>query len=156
MTRGMPARVRLALLMAMAVESNFRHLNYGHSSSMGVLQQRPDMGWGPYIAGPRGVRQDVRDFLRRASPANRGLRGSAGELAQAVQRSAFPARYDQRRAQATALLRRFDRGGAAASGPGMAARRPPQTRSAVQAISLPPYKPFVMPAPGQVLAGLTP
>jgi cell wall-associated NlpC family hydrolase len=40
----------------------------------------------------------------RARQANRGFRGSAGQLAQAVQRSAFPGRYDEHAQEASKLL----------------------------------------------------
>lgn len=116
MTRGMPQRIRLALMEAALVESSLRHLNYGDRSSMGILQQRPDYGWGPYIPGVRGVRADIRDFLRRARPANRQMgAGNAGELAQTVQRSAFPERYQERAAEARSLLDRFREAGGRAA-----------------------------------------
>jgi hypothetical protein len=104
---GASRRVRKALLEAMSVESNFRHLDYGMDDSEGVLQQRPSQGWGP---ATDSVKKDVRDFLERAIPADRGFRGSAGQLAQSVQRSAYPDRYDERAAQASRLLRRFGGG----------------------------------------------
>lgn len=114
MTRGDSRRVRLALLEAGLVESSWRHLHYGDRDSQGVLQQRPSQGWGPYIRGPRGVQQDIQDFLVRARRADRGFRGSPGQLAQAVQRSAFPGRYDERAGEAQALL-----GSRMGSSPGM-------------------------------------
>jgi cell wall-associated NlpC family hydrolase len=97
-----PPRVRRALLAAMAVESNFRNVNYGDRDSLGVLQQRPSQGWG----APGNPRQDINQFLARARAANRGFSGTFGQLAQSVQRSAFPERYDQRRAQVNQLLGR--------------------------------------------------
>lgn len=100
LSAGLPARVRQALLEAEAVESNFRNLHYGDRDSQGVLQQRPSTGWGP--AGNAAV--DIRQFLQRALAVNRGFRGSAGQLAQAVQRSAFPGRYDQHAGEAARLL----------------------------------------------------
>lgn len=114
LSRGYGPRIRKALLEAEAVESSFRNLNYGDRDSQGVLQQRPSTGWGP----PGNAAQDIRQFLDRAQSVVRsGFRGTAGQLAQAVQRSAFPGRYDQHRAEATALL-----GGA---GPSGAASVPP-------------------------------
>ena len=95
-------RVRRALLSAMAVESNFRNVNYGDRDSLGVLQQRPSQGWG----APGNPRQDINQFLSRARAANRGFKGTAGALAQSVQRSAFPERYDQRMGQVNELLGR--------------------------------------------------
>ena len=97
-----PQRVQRALLEAMAVESNFRNVNYGDRDSEGVLQQRPSTGWGP---ASETAAQDIRQFLSRASQTNRRFQGSAGQLAQAVQRSAFPERYDQRKGEVLALLK---------------------------------------------------
>lgn len=96
-----PMRVRKALLEAMAVESNFRNLGYGDRDSEGVLQQRPSTGWGP---ASESAGTDIRQFLSRANQTNRGFQGSAGQLAQAVQRSAFPDRYDEHKQEVNRLL----------------------------------------------------
>lgn len=101
MSRNDPPRVRQALLEAMAVESNFRNINYGDRDSLGVLQQRPSQGW----KNPTHVPTAINSFLTRARRNNQGFRGTAGQLAQSVQRSAFPDRYDQRGSQANELLR---------------------------------------------------
>lgn len=93
-------RVRQALLEAMAVESNFRNLNYGDRDSMGVLQQRRQY----YPHSGQNVAYDIAQFLQRARRADKQVGGSAGQLAQAVQRSAFPGRYDQRAQEASKLL----------------------------------------------------
>lgn len=110
--RGSSARERKALLLAEGVESNYKDLSYGDRDSVGILQQRPSQGWGP---GSEPLERDVAQFLQRAEKINRsGFKGSAGQLAQAVQRSAFPDRYDQRSPEAEALLRAF--GGGASTG----------------------------------------
>lgn len=96
-----PPRVRKALLEAMAVESNFRNLGYGDRDSEGVLQQRPSTGWG---SANESAGTDIRQFLQRAGQTNRGFQGSAGQLAQAVQRSAFPDRYDEHKQEVSKLL----------------------------------------------------
>lgn len=88
--RGATPRETKALLQALAVESGFRNLNYGDRDSVGVLQQRPSQGW-THARDPGAA---ITDFLTKARQANTG-QGSAGQLAQAVQRSAVPGRYDQ-------------------------------------------------------------
>lgn len=93
-------RVRQALLEAMGVESNFRNLNYGDRDSMGVLQQRRQY----YPRSGKNVAYDIDQFLSRARRADHQVGGSAGALAQAVQRSAFPGRYDQQAGRVSALL----------------------------------------------------
>jgi hypothetical protein len=113
--RGASPRVTKALLLALGVESNYRDLPYGDRDSVGALQQRPSAGWGP---ASESLATDVDQFLDRAIPANRRAQGSAGQLAQAVQRSAFPDRYDARSSEAEAILRRFGGGGVAPSSSG--------------------------------------
>lgn len=105
--KGASPREMKALVTALAVESNYRDLSYGDRDSVGALQQRPSQGWGP---ASESLETDVAQFLRAAKKANTG-RGSAGQLAQAVQRSAFPGRYDERGAEADALIRRYSRSG---------------------------------------------
>jgi hypothetical protein len=101
-------KVALALIEAGIVESGLRNLNYGDRDSIGFLQQRPSQGW----AHPMDISYASWDFLRRAIPIQ-GRYGTAGALAQAVQRSAFPGRYDAHQAQALGILHayNYDRGG---------------------------------------------
>lgn len=90
---GASPRELKALLEAASVESNFRHLSYGDRDSQGILQQRPSAGWG----SNESVETDAGQFLTAARKVSSGgFKGSAGKLAQAVQRSAFPGRYDER------------------------------------------------------------
>lgn len=101
-------RVKKALILAGLVESNLQHKKYssvgsGDRDSVGFLQQRPSQGWG---RPGESVEQDTNQFLDHALKLNAtGRYGSAGQLAQAVQRSAFPDRYDARSAEADKLLK---------------------------------------------------
>jgi hypothetical protein len=106
-------KVALALIEAGIVESGLRNLNYGDRDSLGFLQQRPSQGW----KHPMNITYASWDFLRRAIPIA-GNYLTAGQLAQAVQRSAFPARYDAVQARALGILHAFgyDRGGFLPSG----------------------------------------
>lgn len=109
-----PPRARLALWMAAIVESGVHDLSYGHSSSVGVLQLL-DIHLGGSVAARRDVVRVAKLFLQTGftgkggaiaiARRNPGL--SPGLVAQAVQGSANPERYDQRRQQAEALDRRF-------------------------------------------------
>jgi hypothetical protein len=99
---GANPRERLALFEAGIVESGLRNLHYGDRDSLGSLQERAGIfGRGhalnPYASALR--------FLRDAI-SKRPWRGSAGSLAQAVQRSAFPGRYDAVRGRAQRYLQR--------------------------------------------------
>lgn len=101
--KGASPRERKALIQTLLVESGARDLPYGDRDSEGALQQRPSQGWGP---ASESLETDVAQFLQRARTANRG-KGSAGQLAQAVQRSAFPGRYDEHSGDANKILRHF-------------------------------------------------
>lgn len=108
---GASPRERKALFEAALVESGARDINYGDRDSIGVLQQRPSQNWPSARKGPYA---QAREFLRRAKAANKGG-GTAGQLAQAVQRSAFPERYDKVGKQAAKLARGIGGGGARSS-----------------------------------------
>jgi murein DD-endopeptidase MepM/ murein hydrolase activator NlpD len=103
LSRGHTPKELEALLMAMAVESNFRHVGYGDRDSLGVLQQRPSQGWGAY--NPKDPSEDIQQFLSRSQAlVRKGFKGTPGQLAQAIQRSAFPGRYDERAGEVRKLL----------------------------------------------------
>jgi hypothetical protein len=99
-------KVTLALVEAGIVESGLRNLDYGDRDSLGYLQQRPSKGW----RCPRNITCATWDFLRRAIPIERQY-ATAGRLAQAVQRSAYPDRYDQHQVQAERVIASYQRGG---------------------------------------------
>jgi hypothetical protein len=94
--------VMLAAFEACAVESSCRNLDHGHADSLGVFQQRPSMGWGS-PAEVTDVRYASRQFFVRANAAE-GCCATSGQLAQHVQRSAYPDRYDQAEGRARVLM----------------------------------------------------
>lgn len=96
---GVSDKVMLALFEAAIVESGFRNLNYGDRDSVGFLQQRPSQGW----PNPMDVPTATRSFVNKAKPIESRY-ATAGMLAQAVQRSAFPGKYDLVAIQALSLL----------------------------------------------------
>lgn len=107
-----PPVVAKALFEAGIVESGLRNLNYGDRDSVGALQQRPSQGWAhalqPYAA--------ALDFLAKAIPlAKSGL--SSGDIAQAVQRSAYPGRYAKQAGAASALVGGRTSGSSSTSAP---------------------------------------
>lgn len=93
-------KVTLALIEAGIVESGLRNLPYGDRDSLGYLQQRRSCGW----RCPMNITCATWDFLRRAIPLEEAY-PTSGLLAQAVQRSAFPDRYDQHQAEAEQVIR---------------------------------------------------
>lgn len=96
---GASGKVMLALFEAGIVESNFENLTGGDRDSVGFLQQRASQGW----TGLRDVAGATREFVNKATPIQDRY-ATAGQLAQAVQRSAFPLKYDAVKAKAEALL----------------------------------------------------
>jgi hypothetical protein len=89
---GASSKIMLALFEAGIVESGFRNLNYGDRDSLGFLQQRPSQGWGT----PQQVMDPAyatKKFVEKARQVDRP-EYTAGQLAQAVQRSAYPLKYD--------------------------------------------------------------
>lgn len=99
---GASPKALKAAVEAGLVESGLRNLNYGDRDSLGVFQQRPSQGWGS-PGQVRDVEHAATQFFSRAIP-QAGKYGNAGELAQAVQRSAYPGRYNQQSGQAASLL----------------------------------------------------
>jgi hypothetical protein len=100
--RGLGAsdKVLLAAYEAAIVESGVHSLPYGDRDSIGLFQQRDS--WGSY-AQRMDPAWASRQFLVKAIRQSRPWM-SAGQLAQDVQVSAYPERYDQRRAQALSLI----------------------------------------------------
>jgi hypothetical protein len=90
-----------AAFAAAWVESRFRNLNYGDRDSLGVFQQRPSQGWGT-PQQVMNVEYAARKFFETAQRVSQD--GTPGQLAQRVQRSAFPLRYDEQITNADALL----------------------------------------------------
>jgi len=105
--KGAGPRVRLSAFEAAIVESGVHNLTYGDRDSIGVFQQRPwAKTWGtaeqimdPVHAADIYVRTAIE---RQDWDKARGQ--SAGVLAQTVQSSGYPDRYDQVQMQALALM----------------------------------------------------
>ena len=100
---GVSATVMLAGFEAAWVESHANDLRCGDRDSLGVFQQRPSAGWGTasQILDPRYA---SRQFFTRAMTAEKACGScSSGQIAQRVQVSAFPDRYDQAASKARSL-----------------------------------------------------
>lgn len=106
--RGVSEKVMLAGFEAGWVESRMNSLDCGDSDSVGVFQQRPSQGWGT-VAELTDVAYAAGAFFDEAERVEGDLAGSTpGQLAQAVQRSAYPDRYDEAEAVALELLAEVD------------------------------------------------
>jgi hypothetical protein len=91
---GVSSKVMLAGFETGWVESHMRNLDCGDRDSIGVFQQRPSQGWGTraQIMNPRYAARQF--FVRAVAAEARCPSCSAGRIAQSVQVSAFPDRYD--------------------------------------------------------------
>ncbi|RBM12710.1 peptidoglycan-binding protein [Streptomyces sp. PT12] len=103
---GVSDKVLLAGFEAGVVESNMNNLDCGDRDSLGVFQQRPSQGWGT----PEQI-MDVSYasnafFTPAIEVAANNPDLTAGQVAQAVQVSAYPDRYDAAEATARQLIER--------------------------------------------------
>ncbi|MGO0576708.1 hypothetical protein [Ornithinimicrobium panacihumi] len=90
--RGLPARAATIALATAIQESKLRNLRYGHADSQGLFQQRPSQGWGSVeqVTDPVYASNAFYDALERVPGWQEGV---VTEVAQEVQRSAFPTAY---------------------------------------------------------------
>lgn len=88
------------------VESGMRNLPGGDRDSAGVFQQRPSAGWGSYNEVTDVYHAAASYFARAVRNERRGSGQTPGQLAQSVQISAFPDRYDQAQGAAQELMQR--------------------------------------------------
>jgi hypothetical protein len=101
--RNVSHRLMLALMEAAWVESHVNNLNCGDRDSLGVFQQRPSAGWCSPKSLCLNIVHATDKFIDKAIRVARPSM-TPGQLAQAVQVSAFPARYDQSKAKAESIL----------------------------------------------------
>ncbi|KAF8608273.1 hypothetical protein BDV93DRAFT_586534 [Ceratobasidium sp. AG-I] len=102
--RSVTAKVLLSTFETAWIESHVNNLNCGDQDSVGVFQQRPSQGWGT-VAQIMDVNYSTGKYLDQAIVNDRNNPGyTAGQLAQSVQRSEFPDRYDQAQSIAQDLI----------------------------------------------------
>lgn len=90
--RGLPARAATIALATARQESKFVNVGYGDRDSLGLFQQRPSQGWGTaaQVQDPVYATNAFYDRLIKV----KGYRSMAiTEVAQQVQRSAYPQAY---------------------------------------------------------------
>ncbi len=101
--RGVPEAGIVVALMAAMTESSLRNLDHGDRDSLGLFQMRPSQGWGTpdQVRDPTYAANKFFDVLL-AVPNWQGL--PPGAAAQAVERSAFPDRYNKYEQPAREIL----------------------------------------------------
>jgi hypothetical protein len=92
--RGLPERAVVIALATAQQESRLRNLDYGDRDSLGLFQQRPSSGWGTdaQVQDPVYAAGKFYDHLVGVPDWETGR---LTDVAQAVQRSAFPEAYQQ-------------------------------------------------------------
>ncbi|WP_298750720.1 hypothetical protein [uncultured Serinicoccus sp.] len=90
--RGLPPRAATIALATAIQESKLRNLRYGDADSQGLFQQRPSQGWGTVeqVTDPVYASNAFYDELIEVRGWDEGV---VTEVAQEVQRSAFPDAY---------------------------------------------------------------
>lgn len=99
---------KLAAAETGLVESSFKNLPIGAESSGGWRQER-----GIYYPEPTNVKKGAKNFFTETKTDTGGARGKGqtpGQLAQTVQASAYPERYDEHATEARRILHAFNRG----------------------------------------------
>ncbi|CAE7074610.1 unnamed protein product [Rhizoctonia solani] len=103
-SRGVTSKVLLSTFETAWIESHVNNLPCGDQDSIGVFQQRPSQGWGSYDQ-IMNVDYSTGKYLDQAIVNDRNNPGyTAGQLAQSVQRSEYPDRYDQAQSMAQQLI----------------------------------------------------
>ncbi|KAG8723105.1 hypothetical protein FRC09_004704 [Ceratobasidium sp. 395] len=98
-SRNVSQRLMLALFEAAWVESHVNNLDFGDRDSLGVFQQRPSQGW----SSPTDITHATNAFIDKAIRVATSSM-TAGQLAQAVQVSGYPDRYDAAESKARSII----------------------------------------------------
>lgn len=104
--RRLPSRAAVIAVATAMQESKLRNLRHGDLDSLGLFQQRPSQGWGTpqQILDPVYAASAFYDHLVRVP---RWQSRPLTDVAQAVQRSAYPLAYAKHETQAQALASAF-------------------------------------------------
>jgi hypothetical protein len=108
--RGLPDRAVVIALATAQQESGLRNIDYGDRDSLGLFQQRPSQGWGSE-AEVQDPQYAAGQFFDRLVTVPGWDTGRLTEVAQTVQRSAFPEAYQKHEAMAIDLTAALRAGG---------------------------------------------
>ena len=106
-SRGAARNVMIAAIETINVESSATNIPGGDRDSVGIFQQRPSQGWGT-VEECMNIEHASNSFFDRAIPIyNDNPSALPGTIAQGVQRSAYPDKYEKRREEAERTLSRW-------------------------------------------------
>jgi len=133
--KGAPRAVLVAAVETINVESSATNIPGGDRDSVGIFQQRPSQGWGT-VAQCMNIEYASNSFFDRAIRSYAAAPSQTpGQVAQSVQRSAFPDRYEQHRDEAERTVSRWGAPTGVPAG-GRPEKEDPKTANA------PPYPAF--------------
>ncbi len=92
--RHLPPRAWQIAIQAGMTESRLHNLHYGDRDSLGIFQMRPSQGWGS-VAQVTDPTYEINKFYDKLLMVPGWENQRPGDSAQAIERSAFPARYHQ-------------------------------------------------------------
>lgn len=104
LTKKATDKVMLAAFEAGWIESHMNNITCGDRDSLGVFQQRPSQGWGTREQVTNVTYAATKFFDEAQKNERRKASSTAGQLAQSVQNSAYPERYDQSRTVAEDMI----------------------------------------------------
>ncbi|WP_291525991.1 hypothetical protein [Branchiibius sp. NY16-3462-2] len=122
-----PQAGKIALMTAIT-ETGLRNYLGGDRDSLGLFQQRPSMGWGSraQIIRPAYSTHRFLSAMTKRYPKGSWATKDPGRVAQSVQRSAYPSRYNRERTSAARLVSALWAGSTAPVAPAPPAKpRPP-------------------------------
>ena len=100
--RGLPPKAATIALATAVQESKLRNLTYGDADSLGLFQQRPSQGWGT----PEQINDPVyaaNAFFAALEAVPNWSEWEVTEIAQEVQRSAYPDAYADHEVEARVM-----------------------------------------------------
>jgi hypothetical protein len=100
--RGLPERAVVIAVATALQETHLRNLPYGDRDSLGLFQQRPSQGWGTAAQVQDPVHATGKFFDHLVQVPN-WQTGRLTDVAQTVQRSAFPQAYQRWSGEAQAI-----------------------------------------------------
>ncbi|PWJ25900.1 hypothetical protein ATK17_2038 [Branchiibius hedensis] len=103
---GFSSQAGKIALMTAITETGLRNYLGGDRDSLGLFQQRPSMGWGTraQIIRPAYSTHKFLSAMVKRYPHGSWATADPGRVAQSVQRSAYPSRYNRERTSAARLV----------------------------------------------------
>ncbi|MGP4105402.1 hypothetical protein, partial [Nonomuraea sp. KM90] len=110
--RNLDKRAAVIAVTTTIVETSIRNVTYGDLDSLGLFQQRASWGSAEQRLDPTYATNAFLNTMIQFYPNNSWMGGAIGNICQAVQRSAFPDRYEPEAMDAARIVDILWTGGA--------------------------------------------